>query len=90
MLTWSSPTESTGLDKILSDLERQVRGNPTVEMVVGISDEELKQHALEAITTVMSSRDFDPMDPETFVRVYCLGFVVGTKHGESLAKANPE
>jgi hypothetical protein len=83
MPNWDVAPKVTGLDEILLRLEQQIDSNPSVEEVVGLTDEQLRRHALEAIRTIASAEDFNPLNPDILARIYCLGFVVGMKFGEA-------
>jgi hypothetical protein len=85
---WHIPTQSKEeladvLGKIRSDLVAEIATDPTFEAVTGISMKEMSNHAIEAITAFFTIKERDPADPETWAQVYVLGFVVGTKYGES-------
>jgi hypothetical protein len=88
MPKWHEPTKQKGeltdvLSKIRSELVEEIAGDPSFETVTGISVEVMTEHALEAIAAFFATRERDPGDPTTWAQVYILGFVVGTKYGES-------
>jgi hypothetical protein len=88
MPNWHVPTKDKGeltdvLSKIRTDLVAEIAGDPTFESVTGISVEAMSEHAIEAITAFFATKDRDPSDPQVWAQVYVLGFVVGTKYGES-------
>lgn len=88
--TWEKAPQknlSDALSKAWEQLADEISDNPPVEDVVGVSSEALAQHAIEAIDMLVKMDEANPMDPNFWVRLYSLGFVVGCKYGE--AKQNP-
>jgi hypothetical protein len=86
MPTWHSPPKedlADVLSKIRDDLVSEVAGDPSFEAVTGISVEAMSQHAMEAIAAFFTTKERDATNPTVWAQVYILGFVVGTKYGES-------
>lgn len=84
MPTWRrAPDLDDTLHRIMEQLGEEVADSPSVEEVVGISSERLSAHALEAIGQLTGDRTASPLDPNFWVQLYCLGFVIGCKYGET-------
>jgi hypothetical protein len=73
----------TAIHEALAGLD--LSDDPSFDEVIGMSFDDITQHALQALTVLLSSNELDPNDPSTLVQIYVLGFVVGTKYGESRA-----
>lgn len=85
----TSELKST-LDAVVTDLENQVSDNPPFLEVAGLELGELATHAAEAVAVYQRMHDgADLADPLAAMQIYCLGFVIGKKYGESHSNASP-
>ena len=91
MPQWSDPPDKAlkdALHGVMQDLEDQVSDNPAFEEVVGLPMEKLVEHGVHAVTAFIA-RDQDAFqNPEAWIQIYCLGFVVGMKYGEQRKKSH--
>lgn len=89
MPQWNDPPQKLlegALKKTWEDLADEVESNPPVEDVVGLPTEELTKHAVEAIAMITAGEQMEVKNPAILVQIYCMGFVIGTKYGESKQK----
>jgi len=94
MPTWHDPPEKTinDISNVLDELNAEVSTMPAFETVTGVPLEQLVEHATSVIASYLLATEDDdrpsPTDPITWVRVYCMAFVVGMKYGESRAETS--
>jgi len=78
------------LDSVVGDLESQVSDNPPFLEVAGLELGELAKHAAEAVAAYQHANgEASVNDPLAAMQIYCLGFVIGKKYGESHSNASP-
>ena len=84
-LEWTQPPEKT-LDSSLHDVVEKLGGevfdNPQVEDVIGIPISVLTQHAIESLGQLGVNPAEVTID--TMIQIYCMGFIVGSKHQASI------
>jgi hypothetical protein len=93
MPVWHDPPEEElhgALQSVWEELNKEVNTAPPFESVTGIPMDQLTEHAMKAITAFLSSDEVDPQNPITWVRLYCMAFVVGMKYGESRVSNNTQ
>jgi hypothetical protein len=92
MPEWHSKTtdlQST-LASVIADLEDQVSDNPSFAEVAGLEMSEMVTHAAEAVAGYRQAiGEVNMSDPVTAMQLYSMGFVIGTKYGESRSNASP-
>jgi hypothetical protein len=85
MPDWNDPPDQQikdALRQVLDDLGDQIDGNPSLWSVSGLEPEILQNHAAHAVATVLGRKSKDALaDPNTWVQIYAMGFVVGLKYG---------
>jgi hypothetical protein len=78
---------SNALDELWNELEQVVVNDPSFEEVTGVSDEIMMTHTKKVVAHYLllqkSEEDFSLLDPEHWVRLYVMGFVVGTRYGRN-------
>lgn len=87
MPRWHAPPDEGlrhTIEEALTDLD--LEHDPSMEEVVGMSMEEITQHAMQALTVLIGANDLKLDDPSTLVQIYILGFVIGSKYGEKRAQ----
>ena len=78
------------LSSVIADLEDQVTDNPSFAEVAGLEMSEMVTHAAEAVAGYRQAvGEVSMSDPITAMQIYSMGFVIGTKYGESRANASP-
>ena len=87
MPNWHAP-ESNDLQEAIGEalIDLDLSGDPEVEAVIGMSFEDITNHATRAVVMLIGSNHLKPDDPSTIIQTYVLGFVVGCKYGEQRAK----
>jgi hypothetical protein len=94
MPTWHDKPEDTlhdVLTKVFHELNEEVSTQPSFEAVTGLPMDKLTNHAAQAIMSYFSDSDeADPTNPLTWIRLYCMAFVVGLKYGETIANQSHE
>jgi hypothetical protein len=92
MPTWNPPPSvavSDAMGEAWQQLNGQIENAASLEEVVGMSQDELSSHAVEAVAAYVTQHEEGP-GPLAMIHVYCLGFVVGSKYGEQRAKRSPD
>jgi len=88
MPEWSERPDETlrdSLSEILKELNNEIADGPTFEQVAGVPLPQLTEHAAAAVTGFIQHDRTNLQDPNAWVQVYCLGFLVGTKFGAKRA-----
>jgi hypothetical protein len=84
MPTWHAPPSNdltAAIGEALKNLN--LDGDPSFDSVLGMSFDEVTKHAMEAVSVLIQANELKLEDPTTLIQIYVLGFVVGTKYGES-------
>jgi len=69
------------LSEVLSEVNAEIASKPSFEQVTGITKEAFTKHATTVAAGYLDRPTTDITDPSTWLRVYTLGFVIGTKYG---------
>jgi hypothetical protein len=78
------------LDVVVRDLEDQVSDSPPFPEVAGLEMSELAKNAAEAVAGYQQAMGETSLnDPMAAMQIYCMGFVIGKKYGESRSNASP-
>lgn len=90
MAEWKLPAEvsvDNDLDQLWADLERDVLSNPAFAEIVGLDAEQLRHHAARVVAQYIATRSGEGvtalLNPEYWMLLYTMGFVVGTRYGRS-------
>lgn len=92
MPNWHSNDENlkNHLNSVWGELDLEISANPSFEEVVGISVEEMSEHAAAAVRSFMERTPKpSPAEPASLIQVYLLGFIVGMKYGMERASGTP-
>lgn len=84
MPRWHAPEGQSldeAVDEVLATLD--LADDPTTEEVIGMTSPELVAHAVRAIAVLANAGQLNMHDPNMITQLYCLGFVVGMKYGQS-------
>lgn len=85
MPEWTDRTEiKNALNQLWVKIDEEIHENPTFEEVAGLPSDVMGEHAAEAVKAFMDkSTALDLLDPNTWIQVYMVGFLVGKRYGES-------
>jgi len=89
MAVWHEPNQievRNELDRICAELNENVADDPDFSEVVGIDMATMLAHAGNVMSSYLESEKVDPitlLDPGHWIRLYTMGFVVGTKYGRT-------
>ena len=64
---------------VLTELNEQIQDGPSFEEVAGVPLGQLTKHAATAVGAFMQMHDTS--NPDSWVQIYTLGFLVGSKYG---------
>lgn len=83
MPTWHQPKVqlNDALNQAMEELDQQITNYPSMDEVLGISREELTNHAVRAVDSFFSSEPPRITEPIALVQLYCMGFIIGSKFG---------
>lgn len=78
--------EDNELNQIWAEIELSIRSNPSFMELIGITDEEMFGHAMEAVKQhILIYQDQEIkhslISPESWIQLYIMGFIVGITYG---------
>jgi hypothetical protein len=89
MPTWSQPPKNvlqTALSSVCESLENEIAEDPSFEEITGLPVSALAENAVDAVSAFITRDETPgPLDPNAWIQIYALGFIVGMRYGETRA-----
>jgi len=92
MPTWNTKEKHTLeintklLREAVMELCQQINEDPTFEEVTGVNTQTLVEQAKFAVTALVVTDPSRLEDPESWLKIFCLGFLAGKKYQELIAR----